>query len=247
MDALQLSSFEAVIFDLDSTLTDTHRYPSKAVMWVLSQCTEDVAALGDEYVETLVRSYFAQIVDIVNGAQYRSAFEIVRTAIKTAVDSVCLQADDEIILEGTKLFKRLHVEMSTPYPGSKELLERLSEFEVKIGVVTNSFGGNMSRILKEVGLLEYVDSIVDEDDVKSFKPMRPPFEEILRRLQVSPSETVFVGDEYFADIVGASRMNMSTVWVNSRDQNLEEQKERYATDIEPDLIVNSIKDLLDYL
>jgi FMN phosphatase YigB (HAD superfamily) len=58
---------------------------------------------------------------------------------------------------------------------------------------------------------------------------------------------LFVGDEYFADIFGASSAGMKTVWVDTRGQGLDYAMKRYSKTTIPDLIISEISELLDYL
>jgi len=48
-------------------------------------------------------------------------------------------------------------------------------------------------------------------EVKSFKPERGIFEEALRRAGTSAPETMYVGDNYFADVVGSLRAGLRPV------------------------------------
>jgi putative hydrolase of the HAD superfamily len=53
------------------------------------------------------------------------------------------------------------------------------------------------------------------------KPHPDVFAELARRLALAPAEIVFVGDDLQADIVGAQKAGMRTVWMTYR-QRLEQ-------------------------
>jgi len=52
-----------------------------------------------------------------------------------------------------------------------------------------------------------------------------------------------IGDEFFNDMVGAKAIGLSTVWINLRQQSIEEMLEKYGQSSAPDLIVDSLPDL----
>ncbi|MDF1541323.1 MAG: HAD-IA family hydrolase [Candidatus Thorarchaeota archaeon] len=247
MTDFTLSNYTAIIFDLDSTLINTHRYPLRASMWILEKITDDVEAIADEYLQHLIRNYRKGIQEVAEGAEYRKPFDVVKRAIKESMTAMNIDIDDALLEEGTHLFRWLHVETSEVYPGVEELLIALKERGMKIGVVTNGFEKHIQIILSKLNLLHYFASMVDGGDVKAFKPMALPFQRAMDNLGVGPKETLFVGDEYFADIVGSTSLGIDAVWVKSRGGNLDEMVAKYGESSRPKLVVDSTAELAQYL
>jgi 2-haloalkanoic acid dehalogenase type II len=236
----QLRNFEAILFDLDSTLTDTHMYPARATTWVLEQSVDNVHEVREEYLRVLVDNYFLGVDSIVKGAEYQPPYELVRTAIRKSLEHVRANADSRILDEGTDYFKRLHIEMSTLNEGVKDLLNELRSLGIKLGVVTNSFEGHSPQILEKLGISSYFESMVDGGDVSAYKPMKKPFQLALNELDAKPEESAFVGDEFYADIVGAKEVGMTTVWINTRDKKLDALLLEYGSEYTPDLVIDEI-------
>jgi HAD superfamily hydrolase (TIGR01549 family) len=65
--------------------------------------------------------------------------------------------------------------------------------------------------LKELGLREFFQFTLAAGDVNSYKPDRAIFDEAVKRAGTSASETMYVGDNYFADIVGSRRAGLQPV------------------------------------
>lgn len=235
-----------MVFDLDSTLTDTHRYPFRASKWLLEQYVDDVEAIANEYLAQLVANYRRGIGEIVAGAAYRTPFDIIKRAIRETLISMNLPVDEAVIEEGTKLFRWLHVETSTAYPGVEELLTLLKERGKILGSVTNSFENHIELVLSKLNLLHFFSCLVDGGDVKAYKPMPAPFEKVLECMSMRPDEVLYVGDEYYADIVGASQVGIDTVWVNSRKGSIDEAISKYGESTRPILTVSSVADLKEY-
>lgn len=247
MKSVNLCSYKAIVFDLDSTLTDTHRYPYRASKWLLEHCVDDVEAIADEYLSQLVTNYRRGIGEIVAGASYRTPFDVIKRAIRETLMSMHLPVDEDVIEEGTKLFRWLHVETSTAYPGVEEMLTLLKGRGKILGSVTNSFESHLELVLSKLNLLHFFSCLVDGGDVKAYKPMPAPFEKVLECMSMRPDEVLYVGDEYYADIVGASQVGIDAVWVNTRKGSIDEAISKYGESTRPVLIVRSVPDLKEYL
>jgi len=59
-----------------------------------------------------------------------------------------------------------------------------------------------------------IDTVVTSEEVGFAKPEGRIFLEALCRLQGTPAAAVFIGDSWSADIVGAFRCGMATLWLN---------------------------------
>jgi len=247
LNSLNIDEYEAIIFDLDSTLMDTHRYPLVASKWLLEHSHVDVDKHGDLYLRNLISRYFKGIEDIVAGAPFRSAFDIVKTAMGNSLIDIGYVPDSIIVEQATQRFKSLHVELSTPYPKVPELLAHLDERGIKLGVITNSFSGNAEIILRKFELQHHFKAIVDCGSVQAYKPMPAPFKRTLSLLESGSSNTLYVGDEYYADMVGGKQVSLSTLWINHRNHSLEDSIAKYGPETSPDYVLNSITEFAEML
>jgi HAD superfamily hydrolase (TIGR01549 family) len=79
------------------------------------------------------------------------------------------------------------------FPAISEVLTRLREEDVKIGIVTTSVSFYAERLCGHHGI-KY-DTLVAWHDVRRQKPAPDPFLKVLERLNVSAREAVGVGDD----------------------------------------------------
>lgn len=240
-----MSKFEAVIFDLDSTLTNTHRYPIVASAWLLKKSGIESEELTSSYIRHLVIRYRTAIQAIVEGAPYRSAYEIVHTAMGESLNDIDHHADPFLVKEAADRFKALHLELSTLYDGVYEILHNLKTKDMKLGVISNSFAGNARIILSNLEIDHFFSSVVDCGDVDAFKPMKAPFERVLKELSTDSSMALYIGDEYYADMVGAKSIGLSTIWINNRKVSIDDQIAKYGADTAPDFVLNSITEFAE--
>ena len=97
------------------------------------------------------------------------------------------------------------------YPDTAPALARLGD--LPRAVVSNADDAFLKDILRRNGLR--FDHVVTSEAVRVYKPRARIFEVALERLRAPAAEEVLhVGDSLTADIEGAARIGMRTVWVN---------------------------------
>ena len=98
-----------------------------------------------------------------------------------------------------------------PFDNARKLLELLKK-DYKLGVITNgrSFGQNAK--VEHSGLKDLLDTVIVSQDVGMHKPNADIYNEAMRRLGVTNKETVFVGDTYSSDILGAYHAGITPIW-----------------------------------
>lgn len=247
LNSFNIDEFKAVIFDLDSTLMDTHRYPLVASEWLMKNSNVDTDIHRESYLRNLISRYFKAIEAIADGAPFRPPFDIVKTAMSNSLKDIGYNADPDIVEEATQRFRSLHIELSTPFPGVPELLSNLESRGIRQGILTNGFVGNSRVILDNSKLRHHFKAIVDCGDVQAYKPMPELFERTLALLDVTPSEALFVGDEYYADMVGGKGLQLTTVWINHREESLDELVAKYGPENTPDYVTKTISEFAEML
>ena len=96
------------------------------------------------------------------------------------------------------------------YPAiTKEVIEGLAE-RFRLAVVTNTHQPDLvPNHLIAMGIADYFETVVTSVEFGWRKPHPSIYDEALRRLQVLPSGTVFVGDDFSADYVGPVAAGMT--------------------------------------
>jgi putative hydrolase of the HAD superfamily len=120
---------------------------------------------------------------------------------------------DRQMLELAWLWYRPLSEQATVEDGLGEMLDRLRDRGLALGVVSNTFvpGEVLDRHLEQAGLLDKLPVRVYSCDVSYRKPNPNIFRIALERCRLEAPETMFVGNSPKADIRGANRMGMVSV------------------------------------
>jgi HAD superfamily hydrolase (TIGR01662 family) len=94
-------------------------------------------------------------------------------------------------------------------PGTREALERIRE-RYAIAVISNA-DGRINAVLERCGIADCFASITDSAIVGHEKPHPEIFAAALRAMKAEPDESLYVGDVYSVDYVGANRFGMQAV------------------------------------
>jgi HAD superfamily hydrolase (TIGR01549 family) len=102
------------------------------------------------------------------------------------------------------------------------------------------------RVLNRHGLSRYLSCIVVSADVGIVKPSPDLFKITLYQLGVSADDAVYVGDDWCADVVGASRAGMRSIY--TREWRVEPDPcENNHSDASPVARISSLAELPDVL
>ncbi len=100
-----------------------------------------------------------------------------------------------------------------PVPGARETLERLRAEGMRLAVVSNA-EGQVAADLREAGLADLLDLVVDSHLVGVAKPDPGIFRVALERLGALPAECVHVGDVPAYDVAGARAAGITPILVD---------------------------------
>jgi HAD superfamily hydrolase (TIGR01509 family) len=94
-------------------------------------------------------------------------------------------------------------------PGTREALERIRK-DYAIAVISNADGG-IDAVLRRCGIADCFASITDSGIVGHEKPHPAIFEAALHAMNADKGESLYVGDVYSVDFVGATKAGMQAV------------------------------------
>ena len=124
-----------------------------------------------------------------------------------------------------------------PYDGVVPALQKLSE-EYPMGAVSDGQAIWALPELHSTGLDKFFQFTVVSSDYGFRKPERKMYELALQKLNLSPEEVIFVGNDMYRDVFGAHEMGMKTVFFRSN------QGEQNVCGAEADYIIYNFPELL---
>jgi len=94
-------------------------------------------------------------------------------------------------------------------PGTREALERIRQ-RYAIAVISNA-DGRIDAVLSRCGICDCFASITDSGNVGHEKPHPAIFAAALEQMKADPAESLYVGDVYSVDYVGARNAGMQAI------------------------------------
>lgn len=211
---LSPNGIKAIFFDLDGTLR--HSVPSGGDIF-----TEYVRTLGINFKEEdRVHAlrweflYWANSDDLVDDLKTHDGDNEKFWIQYSHRRLIALGISHDHSLE---LAPQVSVHMGEAYqPDSvvpedvRQALTELKEAGYILAVISNR-DKPFQDILESHGISEFFQFSLAGGEVDIFKPEPGIFEHALKRVGLRPQETVYVGDNYFADVVGSRRAGLRPV------------------------------------
>lgn len=187
---LQASPFRAVLFDLDGTLLDTAPDFVTALNHMLAE--RGLASISPEIVRAAVTNGSAGLITLAFGLKPEDTeFEPLRQQF--------LNHYSNCLTENTRLF-----------PGMEAVLAKLALHGIPWGIVTNKPARYTNAILENLWLPSQPQAVICPDHVTKTKPDPEPVLMACRQLEISPEQSLFVGD-HFRDIQSGRNAGCCTV------------------------------------
>lgn len=168
----------AALIDLDGTLVDS--LPDIACATNAMRSDLQLASLSMRQIST----YVGKGIDV-----------LVHRALTQTMDE---RAADDLFERGKASFNRHYREVngdqSRPFDGVVQALHDLRLKGIKLACVTNKPRDFTLQLLEQTNLLQLLDAVVAGGDTVQQKPQAEPTLHACRRLRVSPSDAIVIGD-----------------------------------------------------
>jgi len=106
-----------------------------------------------------------------------------------------------------------HDQYWLPFPYTKFVLEKLKKDSFGIGIISN-WDASAKTVLADSELIHYFDHVVISSEIGVEKPAKEIFLRALQMAGTSPEECLYVGDNYYDDVIGSSRAGIDAVLIN---------------------------------
>jgi HAD superfamily hydrolase (TIGR01549 family) len=209
-----------ILFDLDGTLrhnkpSSVHAFFDYAVQFGLPDSSEKRKA-----ATRWAHYYWAQSSDLADDLRI---YQELDDPFWTNYSRRNLLAFDCEIECAQELAPKMVTYMNTEYQPEDWVpedvpttLQALRERGYHLGVLSNRSQPCQDH-LNRLGLLDYFDFALVAGEVNVWKPDPMVFQHALKRMGTTPEQTIYVGDNYYADIVGAQAANMVPVLVDPEE------------------------------
>jgi haloacid dehalogenase superfamily, subfamily IA, variant 3 with third motif having DD or ED/haloacid dehalogenase superfamily, subfamily IA, variant 1 with third motif having Dx(3-4)D or Dx(3-4)E len=124
-----------------------------------------------------------------------------------------------------------------------EMLHQLLDQHYKLGLISNaSSSWDVNNLIDNYDLRPYFSTILISADEGIRKPNPLLFARAAERMNVTPAESVMVGDTLAADVLGAHRAGMRSIWI-SRRKDTHALPAESSPEMTPDAEIHSLREL----
>ncbi|MFO1492690.1 MAG: HAD family hydrolase [Kiritimatiellia bacterium] len=230
-------SARAVIFDYRNTLIEFGPAQMNAQFTELHNTLERVAGPCDARHLRRVRD--RQVV-----APYHRDFrenDFREVAIELIRELYLREPSGEEIREVMDARYRSFLGSITRPEGVADLLRELRQ-TYRLALLSNyPCGDSIRESLRNTGLAEHLEVVVVSGDIGWVKPHPEPFRVVREQLGVPAEDCVFVGDNWLADVQGAKRAGMKSVYITQHESY--ERFEPAPGDHQPDARIEHLMEL----
>jgi len=188
----------AVLFDLDGTLLDRASSLELFLNQQYDRFTDPLSAINREiYFQTIIeldRHGYVPKPEVY--AQIQEKFQL------SSELGLALLDDFETRFHG----------LAIPFSGMHEMLKSLSSMSLAMGLISNGATRSQRPKIEALGIADYFGVVLISEEQGVRKPDPDIYHRAMRKLGSNPENTVFIGDHPEADIEGAAKLGLKTIW-----------------------------------
>jgi YjjG family noncanonical pyrimidine nucleotidase len=216
------SSYEHLFFDLDHTLWDFEGNALECLAEMYKNFK--LKSLG-------VESFDAFYINFSEANRYYWALlerkeitveQLRRSRFKAAFQKLGIDITEEFSLKMTEVFLDLLPQKKRLIEGTIDILDYLKP-RYQLHIISNGWQGIQVKKMENSGILHYFDAIITNEIANARKPEKGIFDFALKQANAPISNSLMIGDNYEADILGAKNADFDTVFYNPEKQETVEK------------------------
>jgi putative hydrolase of the HAD superfamily len=227
--------YKHLFFDLDHTLWDFDAN-AKLTLHDLYD-TLKLEERGVHDFDLFYRNYLAH--NTMLWARYRNGFikQAELRVKRMRLSLLDFKIGDEALAEAmSSRFLEMLPTRNVLFPYAIEILQYLSNKNYRLHLITNGFEEVQHHKINNSRISHYFNKVITSEGSNSLKPNKEIFEFALAATKANLKESIMLGDDLEADIIGASNAGMDQVFINHVEA---------VPDFKPTYMVKSLKELED--
>jgi YjjG family noncanonical pyrimidine nucleotidase len=222
---------KTIFIDIDNTLLD---FNESSKLCIKQAFHEQDLPVNENTFTTFKTINDGLWLKIEKGELDRPGLHKIR--FNLVLDALGLKGDGCLI---EKRFREILFDTAVAVDGAKDLLKYLSS-KYKVYAASNAIYLQQINRLTKTEMLEYLSDLFISEKLGVTKPSKEFFDVCIKGANTKIEETVMIGDSLSADIIGAKKYGLTTVWYNHN-------KEDVANAKCADYIVNSLQEIKQIL
>jgi len=202
-------SIKHIFFDLDHTLWDFETNSAKTFEFIFNQSSINVN-LNDflSHYTPINHAYWKLYrEDKISKPKLRYG------RLKDTFDGLKYLISEDRIHHLSKIYIDNLPNYNTLFDGAIEILDYLKQ-KYNLHIITNGFEEVQLKKMQKSKILHYFDKVITSESVGVKKPNPKIFYHSLELANTEPKNSMMIGDNLEADILGAQQIGMQTIFFN---------------------------------
>jgi putative hydrolase of the HAD superfamily len=211
----------AIVFDVDDTLYDQQQPFRNAVNRIFPEVKQQ--DLHKMYIR--FRHHSDERFPLVMSGDWTLEFMRFYRMNESLKDLGYTEISTEKGLEFQTVYED-ELDNITMHPEITKLLDCLKEHNIPMGIITNGPTDHQYKKVKQLQLENWVPSnhIIISQSTGYQKPEKEIFDLASQQFNMDPAHTLYVGDSFENDVVGARNGGWHALWFNHRLRSLPENE-----------------------
>lgn len=226
---------DTIIFDVDDTLYDQTLPFKKAARNYFKQSFTD-EELTNLYIAS--RKYSdALFYKSTTGEVSVLELQVYRITEACREFDITLRYQDAIDFQKAYLVEQQKI---TLFKEVEEILDSLLRKNKQLAVLTNGEKHHQTMKIKQLGLEKWIPEahFFISGEIGHAKPAAEVFDIIENNLHLDKTKTIYIGDSFENDVVGAKQAGWHSLWLNHRNREMPDTLHK------PDYVINHASELL---
>jgi len=227
---------QTVFFDVDNTVFDRERAQKETLRLIARKFPDLFTGIAEtRIIAAFLESDQITMREYVIGLP-PNEFRTRRSQVFLNLLGLSEQFSDEI----TAMYVDQYPTINAPVKGAREVIESLAR-RFRLGVISNGLPDVQYKKFDTLGIKLLLDCIVLSEELGVEKPNPEIFLHAVSLVGAAPGKSLYVGDSYEIDVVGAKKAGMQACWFNPTGANPS------RTDIKPNFEIQALDEMLTFL
>ena len=217
-----MKNLKAIIFDAYGTLFDVNSAAEK--------CKSKIGDKWENFANywRTTQLEYTWLRSLMN--KHKDFWKITEDSLDKSMKK--FEIDQDMRSELLDLYKIL-----SPYPETKNTLEKLKNKNYKIAILSNGTPSLLNGLIEKNNMKIFFDDIFSIEEVGIFKPSSKVYEIPIKKYKIDKHEVAFLSSNTW-DVCGGGNFGYNSIWVN-RNKNIFDK-----LDYKPKHVIGDLEELL---
>jgi putative hydrolase of the HAD superfamily len=217
-----MQPYKHLFFDLDHTLWDFEKNSIASLYTLYNSC--QLKDIGIDDVHDFEKEY--HIINEKMWAAFRQG-TLTREDLRWKRMNKTLQHynvyNEPLAKEMSELYLEILPTQTHLVEGCIEVLNYCKDKKYELHLITNGFEKTQHQKLANANLQSYFKEMITSEEAMSMKPKKEIFDFALKKTSALLNESIMIGDDFEADIIGAMNANMNQVYFNPSNKEVRKE------------------------